>query len=99
MNFNLNEEYATMHKRNMRKAREARRNPNVKWAVQYLNEELMRGAGTQTVRPYQTNDEHNYKKMLALYQETKRAHPEWSIWLVGITKDWKQKNIFYHAGI
>ncbi|MDD5454059.1 MAG: hypothetical protein PHW62_00965 [Candidatus Ratteibacteria bacterium] len=72
---------------------------NVKWAVQYLTEELKRGAGTQSVRPHKMDDEHKYKRMLALYQETKLAHPEWSIWLVGITKDWKQKNIFYHEGV
>ena len=71
---------------------------NVKWEVQILNAELQKGDGTQSIRPHQMNDEHNYKRMLALYHETIRTHPTHSIWLVGITKDWKHKNIFYHAG-
>jgi len=98
MSLDLDEEYAVMHRRNVQKRRAERRNPNVRWAVQYLTEELKRGAGTQAVRPHQMNDDHNYKKMLALYQETKRAHSDWSIWLVGITKDWQQKNIYFHEG-
>lgn len=96
--MNLDEEYAAMHRRNLQKARAERRNPNVKWEVQFLTEELKRGAGTQSVRPHQMNDGHNYKRMLALYKETIRAHSEWDIWLVGIKKNWSQKNIFYHAG-
>ncbi len=71
---------------------------NVKWEVQILNAELRKGAGTQTIMPHHMNDGHNYKKMLALYQETKKRYPTSSVWLVGITKDWRQKNILFHQG-
>lgn len=94
----LDEEYTNLHKRNTQKLHEKRKNPNVKWSVQILNAELRRGAGTQTIMPHQMNDEHNYKKMLMLYQETKKRYPTSSVWLVGITKNWKQKNILFREG-
>lgn len=71
---------------------------NVKWKVEVLNEELRRGLGTRTITPHNMGDEYNYKKMLSLYNETIKKYPGFSVWLVGVTKDWEQKNILSHRG-
>lgn len=99
MGLDLDAEYAAMHRENQRKRSEKRKNKNVAWEVQVLNAELRKGAGTQTIIPHNQYDRFNYKKMLALYNEVKKTRPTDSIWLVGITSDWKYHNIFYHAGV
>lgn len=73
---------------------------HVKWQVQILRYIDSRPAkeGTQSVAPHHMGDEHNWKKMLALYNETKNntKGTNTSVWLVGITKDWKQQNIYFN---
>ena len=49
MSLDLDREYAEIHRKNVAQRREKRRNKNVRWEVQILNEELKRGAGTQTL--------------------------------------------------
>jgi len=98
MSLELDAEYAAIHRRNVQNRSAERRNPNVRWEVQILNDELKKTTGTQSIRPHEQHDIFKYKKMLALYHETIKAFPGTSVWLVGITKDWSSKNIYYHEG-
>lgn len=72
---------------------------NVAWIVQILRIGKELSEGTLTIRPHKDSDRFSYKKILSLYHEVKKnaseKGKEAKVWLVGIDKQWRQKNIFY----
>lgn len=77
---------------------------NVRWEVIILNDDIrkLQGigykpddyTGGQVITPFNPIDVTKYKIMLKLYEDTKEKYFKSSVWLIGITKSGKHKEIF-----